>query len=216
MLLNETGFSLQPYGIYSWHNQKLATQNHMHFNQLCAKSFNLIFNVSLEHRQRSNQRRNEGLDMLLNKTGYSSKLYSKQNWKLATQNCMHFNQLCAKSFNLIFKVSVEPRQRSNQRRDEGAADDCPVSSFSEPRTSPFFPSYSRTVVKSINLQYNMLVRWDAGTKDLATKRLMFPSIFFFAISCKILLIFFFNLFFYFFIIKIKSFEWLKNISTPSL
>ena len=59
------------YGIYSGQNWKLATQNCMHFNQLCAKSFNLIFKVSLEPRQRSNQRRDEGSDMLLNKTGYT-------------------------------------------------------------------------------------------------------------------------------------------------
>ena len=65
---------------------------------------------------------------------------------LKSQNCSHFNQLCAKSFNLIFKVSLEPRQRSNQRRDEGAADDCPVSSFSEPRTSAFFPLHCRMIV----------------------------------------------------------------------
>ena len=68
-------------------------------------------------------------------------VYRGQNRKLAIQNCMHFNQLCAKSFNLIFKVSLEHRQRSNQRRDEGAADDCPVSSFSEPRKFTFFLSY---------------------------------------------------------------------------
>ena len=81
---------------------------------------------------------------------------------------MHFNQLCAKSFNLIFKVPLEPRQRSNQRCDEGAADDCPVSSFSEPRTSPFFPSYSRNVVLKVpylrhNLDTNLRQIKDAMT-----------------------------------------------------
>ena len=31
--------------------------------------------------------------------------------------------------------------------------------------------------KSVNLQYNTLVRWDAGTKDSSTKRLMFQAFF---------------------------------------
>ena len=124
----------------------------MLFNQFCAKSFNLIFKfsrVDLELGLITNQRCDKNADMLLNQTDYALQpygIYSGQNQKLATQSFMHFNQLCAKSFNLIFKVSLEPRQRSNQRRDEGAADDCPVSSFSEPRTSAFFPLHCRMIV----------------------------------------------------------------------
>ena len=39
--------------------------------------------------------------------------------------------------------------------------------------------------KSVNLQYNMLVRWDIGTKDSSTKRLMFQASFFFIISYRL-------------------------------
>ena len=41
------------------------------------------------------------------------------------------------------------------------------------------------VLKSVNLQYNTLVRWDAGTKDSSTKCLMFQSLFFFIISYRL-------------------------------
>ena len=74
--INKTGNSLQ---VFSGQNQKLATQNCMHFNQLCAKSFNLIFKVPLEPRHSSNQRRDEGSDMLLNQMGYYLQLYSEKN-----------------------------------------------------------------------------------------------------------------------------------------
>ena len=70
------------------------------------------------------------------------------------------------------------------------------------------------VVKSDNLQYDMLVRWDKWLVDKASD---VPSIiFFFTISCKIPCKNGFNLFFYFFFykftkIKIKSFECPKSI-----
>ena len=35
-----------------------------------------------------------------------------------------------------------------------------------------------TVVKYINFRYNMLLRWEAGTKDSSTKCLMFQVLFF--------------------------------------
>ena len=42
-------------------------------------------------------------------------------------------------------------------------------------------------LKSVNLQYNTLVRWADGTNDPSTKGLMFQVLFiFFIISCKIL------------------------------
>ena len=41
------------------------------------------------------------------------------------------------------------------------------------------------MLKSVNLQYNTLVRWDAGTKDSSTKRLMFQALFFFIISYRL-------------------------------
>ena len=50
--------------------------------------------------------------------------------------------------------------------------------------------------KSVNLEYNTLVRWTHETNVLLTKRLMFQVFFFFIKSCKILckniFIFFFN------------------------
>ena len=55
---------------------------------------------------------------------------------------------------------------------------------------------NRLCLKSINLQYDMLVRWADGTNDLSTKRLMFQLSFFFVESCKTLCI---NLSIYFFI-----------------
>ena len=45
-----------------------------------------------------------------------------------------------------------------------------------PNTRPKGKAY---FLKSNNLQYNMLVRWDARTKDSSTKRLMFQVLFFF-------------------------------------
>ena len=54
-------------------------------------------------------------------------------------------------------------------------------------------------IKSDIFQYNILVRWVAGTNDsAATKRLMFQVFFFFMISCRILRKNTFNLFVYFF------------------
>ena len=54
----------------------------------------------------------------------------------------------------------------------------------------------RTDQKSVNLEYNTLVRWTHETNVLLTKRLMFQVFFFFIKSCKILckniFIFFFN------------------------
>ena len=35
------------------------------------------------------------------------------------------------------------------------------------------------LIKSDNIQYNMLVRWVGGTNDSSTKRLMFQVLFFF-------------------------------------
>ena len=63
---------------------------------------------------------------------------------------------------------------------------------------------NRLCLKSINLQYDMLVRWADGTNDLSTKRLMFQLSFFFVESCKTLCI---NLSIYFFykITKMKIF-----------
>jgi len=40
-------------------------------------------------------------------------------------------------------------------------------------------SWNQKSQKSINLQYNTLVRWDAGTKDSLNNRLMFQVLFFF-------------------------------------
>ena len=67
-------------------------------------------------------------------------------------------------------------------------------------------------LKSVNLQYNTLVRWADGTNDLSTKRLMFQVLFFFIKSCKILCKNLFILFFYKITkMKIKSFECPKSI-----
>ena len=41
------------------------------------------------------------------------------------------------------------------------------------------------VLKSVNLQYNMLCRLDDGTNKSSTKRLMFQVLFFFMISSKL-------------------------------
>ena len=68
-----------------------------------------------------------------------------------------------------------------------------------------------TVVKSINFRYNMLLRWDAGTKDSSTKRLMFKVLFFFMISCRILCKNALNLFVS--KIKVKSSECPKSIKS---
>ena len=66
--------------------------------------------------------------------------------------------------------------------------------------------------KSVNLQYNTLVRWADGTNDSSTKRLMFQVSFFFIKSCKILCKNPSNLFFYKITkMKIKSFECPKSI-----
>jgi hypothetical protein len=70
--------------------------------------------------------------------------------------------------------------------------------------------------KSDNLQYNMLVRWVAGTNDSSTKRLMFQVLFFFQNflqnSLKELFQFIYFLFFHKFTkMKIKSFECPKSI-----
>ena len=60
----------------------------------------------------------------------------------------------------------------------------------------------------------MLGRWDDGTNELSTKRLMFQVLFFFMISCKILCKKPINSFYYFFYkitkIKLKSFEYSKS------
>ena len=79
------------------------------------------------------------------------------------------------------------------------------------------PSW-RNFMKSVNLQYNTLVRWADGTNDSLTKRLMFQVLFFFH---KILqnslqkLFQFIYLFLYFFYkitkMKIKNFECPKSI-----
>ena len=42
----------------------------------------------------------------------------------------------------------------------------------------FLSTKEKTDLKSVNLQYNTMVRWDAGTKDSSTKRLMFQALFF--------------------------------------
>ena len=71
-----------------------------------------------------------------------------------------------------------------------------------------------TKQKSVNLQYNTLVRWAAGTNDSLTKRLVFRELFFFFIKCgKILstLSIFFFLFYKITSMKIKSFECPKSI-----
>ena len=51
--------------------------------------------------------------------------------------------------------------------------------------------------KSVNLQYDMLVRWADGRNDSSTMCLMFQIIFFVIKSCKIHCKYTFNLFFYF-------------------
>ena len=58
---------------------------------------------------------------------------------------------------------------------------------------------TKTVLKSDNLQYNMLDRLVAGTNNSSTKHLMFQILFFFIISCKILCKNRFNLVFQFFL-----------------
>ena len=65
--------------------------------------------------------------------------------------------------------------------------------------------YEFLPLKSVNLQYNMLVCWDAGTKDSSTKRLMFQFVIF-TISCKIL---FKIVSIYFFIIFYNKDLWMK-------
>ena len=44
----------------------------------------------------------------------------------------------------------------------------------------YFSQFTHCLVnlKSVNLQYNTLVHWDAGTKDSSTKHLMFQVLFF--------------------------------------
>ena len=70
-----------------------------------------------------------------------------------------------------------------------------------------------SLLKSDNLQYNMLGRWVDGIIVSLTKCLIFQVLFFFMISCKILCKNPFNLFSYLFYkitkIEIKSFECLK-------
>ena len=76
------------------------------------------------------------------------------------------------------------------------------------------PNYTNKfyLQKSVNLQYNMLIRLANGTNDSSTKRLMFQVLFFFIKSCKILCKNPFNLFFYKITkMKIKSFECPKSI-----
>ena len=67
---------------------------------------------------------------------------------------------------------------------------------------------------AINLQYNALVCWADGTKDLSTKRLMFQVLFFFhkilQNSLKTLSIYF-SIFYEITKIEIKSFECPKSI-----
>ena len=63
-------------------------------------------------------------------------------------------------------------------------------------------------VKSVNLQYNTLVRWVNWTNDSLTKRLMFLSIIFFSWN---LANFIFSFFYEITKMKIKSFECPKSI-----
>ena len=62
-----------------------------------------------------------------------------------------------------------------------------------------------------------LGRWDDGTNESLTKRLMFQVLFFFMISCKIRCKKPFNSFYYFFYkitkIKLTSFEYSKSIKS---
>ena len=44
----------------------------------------------------------------------------------------------------------------------------------------YTPGKLITDLKSVNLQYNVMVRWVAGTNDSSTKRLMFQVLFFFS------------------------------------
>jgi hypothetical protein len=64
------------------------------------------------------------------------------------------------------------------------------------------------ITKSVNLQYNMLARWDPRTKDSSTTHLMFQALFFSQFLAKsfskIVSI-------YLFIKKIKNFECSKSI-----
>ena len=78
------------------------------------------------------------------------------------------------------------------------------------------PNYTNKfyLQKSVNLQYNMLIRLANGTNDSSTKRLMFQVLFFFIKSCKILCK---NLFIHFLLfykdkkMKVESFECPKSI-----
>ena len=79
-------------------------------------------------------------------------------------------------------------------------------------SSPNFGLYVHPFLKSVNLQYDTLVRWLAGTNDLSTKRLIFQALFFFIISCKILCKNHFILFFILFYFLIyKNFECPESI-----
>ena len=75
--------------------------------------------------------------------------------------------------------------------------------------------YFDNKLKSNNLQYNMLVRWFAGTNDLSTKRLMFQVLSFFhnflQNSLQKLFQFIFLWIYEFTKIRIKSFECPKSI-----
>ena len=52
-----------------------------------------------------------------------------------------------------------------------------------PRGMCGFKRQHKIYLKSVNQQYNTLVRWDARTKDSSTKRLIFQA-FFFIISYR--------------------------------
>ena len=69
-----------------------------------------------------------------------------------------------------------------------------------------------TVVKSVHLQCNTLVHWNAGTKDSSTKRLMFQVLFFLHNFLQNSFKKMFQFIFLFFLMKIKSFECPKSIN----
>ena len=62
--------------------------------------------------------------------------------------------------------------------------------------------YHLTLQKCVNQQYNMLVCWEAGTKDLSTKRLMLQALFFIDLGHSKLFTFIFAFF-----LKNKRIDW---------
>ena len=67
------------------------------------------------------------------------------------------------------------------------------------------------IQKSDNLQFDMLVRWVAGTNDSSAKRLMFQVLLFFHNFFQKSFQFIFSSFYKFTKIKTRSFECLKSI-----